>query len=137
MRHSLVTGHRGHMTQSLTHIKLEDIYIRSVFCVEEDREPSSRQDPQGGQADGLSPLLPVGRVKRILGKCCCWGWFPLPDCSSAMCCPQNRRLMVEESVSFWILKKNISLFELKKTNSIQHLDYKKPANLSISFSLQQ
>lgn len=47
MRHWLVTGHQGHMTRSLTDIKLENIYIRSIFCVEGDREPSSsRQDPR-------------------------------------------------------------------------------------------
>lgn len=47
MRHCLATGHQGHMPQSLTDITLENIYVGSIFCVEEERDSSSsRQDPR-------------------------------------------------------------------------------------------
>lgn len=47
MRHCLVTGHQGHMPQSMTDIKLENIYVGSIFRVEEEHDSaSSRQDPR-------------------------------------------------------------------------------------------
>lgn len=73
------------MPQSMTDIKLENIYVGSIFRVEEEHDSaSSRLDPRAVRLmDRLHFCLQGedGFRSRL-------SWVPFLDCSSAVCCPK-------------------------------------------------